>query len=70
MWQDLKYKMELKSREYNRRQVQDLHFWDQKTSHSATEVGMVQGSVRAIGENALAVGEGWGGTRNALTMVI
>lgn len=45
-------------------------FLDQKTNHSAAEVGMVQGSVRARGENALAVGEGWGGNRNALTMVI
>ena len=49
--------------------LQNTIFLDQKTNHSAAEVGMVQGSVRARGENALAVGEGWGGNRNALTMV-
>lgn len=50
--------------------LQNTISWDQKTSHSAAKVGMVQGSVRAIGENAVAVGEGWGGNRDALTMVI
>ena len=50
--------------------LQNTIFLDQKTNHSAAEVGMVQGSVRARGENALSVGEGWGGNRNALTMII